>query len=65
MTKRRAQRRDPMHDIIEDALQPGNLIGWDEGASFVSDLGEVEPQIEQLSRSEPARAERLESVTDT
>ncbi len=59
MAKRRAQRRDPIHDIIEDALQPGNFIAWDEGASFVSDLGEVERQIEQLSRSDPARAVEL------
>lgn len=59
MAKRRAQRRDPMHDIIEDALQPDNFIAWDEGASFVSDLGEVERQIEQLSGSDPARAVEL------
>jgi hypothetical protein len=59
MAKRRAQRRDPMHDIIEEALQPGNSIAWNEGASFVSDLGEVERQIEQLSRSDPARAVEL------
>ena len=59
MAKRRAQRRDPMHDIIEDALQPGHFIAWDEGASFVSNLGEVERQIEQLSHSDPARAVEL------
>jgi hypothetical protein len=59
MAKRSAQRHDPMHDINEDVLQPGNFTEWDEGASFLPDLGEVERQIEQLSHSDPARAGEL------
>ena len=59
MSKRRAERRDPMHAVIEDALAPGRFIGWDEGFSFVSGLREVERRIESLSNSDPARAIEL------
>ncbi len=48
-----------MHDLIEEALQPGNFIAWDEGMAFVSELREVERQIEVVSCSDPARAVEL------
>jgi hypothetical protein len=59
MTKRRAQRRDPMDNVIESALQPGRFIGWNEGVSFVSDLSHLEGEIQKIVASDPARAVTL------
>ena len=59
MAKRKAQRRDPMHNVIEDALRPDSFIPWDEGPGFVSGLREAEEQIEELSHSDPGRAVEL------
>ena len=59
MTKRRAQRRDPMDSVIESALQPGRFIGWNEGFSFVSGLRHLESEIKNIVASDPARAVTL------
>ena len=59
MTKRRAQRRDPMDSVIESALQPGRFIGWNEGFSFVSGLRHLESEIENIVASDPARTVSL------
>ena len=52
MTKPR-KRRDPMDGMIEDALEPGSFIGWNEGFAFVSDLSRVEREIAKLVASDP------------
>ena len=54
MTKPR-KRRDPMDSMIESALQPGRFIGWNEGSSFVSELGGLEREIAKMIASEPGR----------
>lgn len=56
MTKRRAERREPMDAIIESALQPGRYIGWSEGFGFVSSLRDVEGGIAKVVNTDPARA---------
>ncbi len=56
MAKPRKQHRDAMYGVIEDALEPDNYIGWNEGSSFVSGVEEVERQIGQLVASDPTRA---------
>jgi hypothetical protein len=48
------KRRDPMDGMLEDALEPGRFIGWNEGFAFVSDLSDVERKIARLVASEPA-----------
>lgn len=53
------KRRDPMDGSIEDALQPGRYIGWNEGFSFVADLIHCETEIAKLTVSDPARAVAL------
>ncbi len=58
MTKPR-KRRDPLDRIIEAALQPGRVVGWNEGFSFVSALRECEAEIAKLTASQPARAVAL------
>ncbi len=50
------RRRDPMDDMIESTLEPGNFIGWNEGFAFVSGLSGVEREIAKLVASEPVRA---------
>jgi hypothetical protein len=59
MAKRRAQRRDPMDNVIESALDPGSFIGWREGSSFVSELGSLEREIATVVNSDPVRAVAL------
>src|SRR5580700_452427 len=59
MAKRRAQRRDPMDNVIEDALDPGSYIGWNEGSSFVADLRHLEGEIAKVVIADPARAATL------
>jgi hypothetical protein len=59
MAKRRALRRDPMDNAIEDALDPGQYIGWNEGYSFVSHLQHLEGEIAKVVKSDPARAVTL------
>jgi hypothetical protein len=59
MTRRRAQRTDPMERTIEAGLQPGWFIPWSAGFSFVSDLRRVEEEIAQLVGAEPERAVAL------
>lgn len=44
-----------MDSIIESALQPGRLIGWNEGSSFVSDLRHLESEIAKVVSGDPAR----------
>ena len=56
MTKRRASRRDPIDSIIESAMRPGHFIGWNQGASFVSGLRQVETEIVNLVNDNPVRA---------
>ena len=59
MTKRRAQRRDPIDSVLESALQPGRFISWNEGFSFVSGLRHLESEIKNIVASDPARAVTL------
>lgn len=56
MTRRRPRRRDPLEAAIEIALQPGRFIAYRAGWDFVSSLEEVAAQLEQLVRTDPARA---------
>jgi hypothetical protein len=53
------KRRDPMDRAIESALQAGRFIGWNQGAAFVSGLGNVEREIAALAAKSPARAADL------
>jgi hypothetical protein len=48
-----------MDGMIEDALQPGSYIGWDEGFSFVSYLGQLGGDIAMVVATDPARAVTL------
>ena len=59
MTKRRAQRRDPVDSLLQSALQPGRYIGWNEGFSFVAGLQHLESEIKNIAASDPARAVTL------
>jgi hypothetical protein len=59
MSKKRAQRGDPMDSIIESALQPGHFIGWNEGFIFVSELSHLERDIAKVVSADPARAVAL------
>ena len=57
--KPRGKRRDPLEVTMENLLQPGHFIAWNEGFSFVSELRRVEEEIGKLTGSHPARAVRL------
>jgi hypothetical protein len=53
------KRRDPMDSMIESALQPGRLIVWNQGFSFVSDLRHCEGEIAKVRASDPERSVAL------
>jgi len=59
MTKTPRRRHDPIHGLIEAALQPGRLISYGEGFGFVSILGGVADRIRELLSTDPARAVEL------
>ena len=51
MAKRRPVRQDPLEAAIETALRPGQFIDYRAGWDFVSELGEIAAQIDQLARA--------------
>ena len=59
MSKRQARSQDPIHSIIEDALEPGFFISWSASYSFLSGLRQVEERIAGLVQAEPIRAAGL------
>ena len=59
MTKRRRAPHDPLEAAIETALRPGQFIDYRTEWDFVSELGEIRTQIDQLASTEPERAVRL------
>jgi hypothetical protein len=54
-----ARRRDPVENVMESALQPGQFIAWNQESSFVAGLKEVEREIAAVTASHPQRAARL------
>src|ERR1019366_6203659 len=56
MARRKARSLDLLERSIEEALQPGDFVGWRDSFSFASDLDDVAKQIERLLLSEPDRA---------
>ncbi len=59
MAKRRPVRQDPLEAAIETAFRPGQFIDYRAAWDFVSELGEIAAQIDQLARTDPERAVRL------
>ncbi|HMD95797.1 MAG TPA: hypothetical protein VKM93_00490 [Terriglobia bacterium] len=57
--KRGTARRDPLEAAIETALRPGRFIDYRAESDFVSELGEIRTQIDQLASTDPQRALRL------
>jgi len=58
-TKVRRAPHDPLEAAIETALRPGQFIDYRTEWDFVSELGEIGTQIDQLASTEPERAVRL------
>src|SRR5579863_778951 len=56
---KRVTRRDPVESEIELALSPGDYIRDRTCISFVSSLEEMAARIEQLQKTDPARATGL------
>ena len=59
MTRRRQAQHDPLEAAIETALRPGQFIDYRTEWDFVSQLGGIRTQIDQLAPTDPARAVRL------
>ena len=59
MPKPSRGRLDPIHGLIEAALQPGRFIPYGEGSGFVSILEGVANQIQTLLSTDPSRAVAL------
>ena len=62
MTRRRSARHDPLEAAIETAPRPGQFIDYRTEWDFVSQLGGIRTQIDQLARTDPARAVRLHEI---
>jgi tetratricopeptide (TPR) repeat protein len=59
MRNRRPVRQGPLEAAIETALRPGQFIGYRTEWDFLSELEKVRTQIDQLARTDPARAVRF------
>ncbi|MGI8745728.1 MAG: DUF6880 family protein [Bryobacteraceae bacterium] len=62
ITKRKAKRRDPIELAMEDALQPGHYVAWNEGGYFVSGLRRIEEEIGKLAGCDLSRAANLYEI---
>ena len=62
MAKRKTKKMtetEIIESAIEDALRPGDYIGYNSGWSFVSDIEEVKGKIDNVVRKEPLQAIEL------
>ena len=59
LTLRKTKGRDPIELLLEDALQFGHYVDWNEGGYFVSCLEKIANDIGKLVNSDPSRAAAL------
>ena len=53
---KKSTKTEIIESAIEDALQPGNFIGYSSAWSFVSNLEEVKEQIDAVADKKPLQA---------